>query len=612
MQALEQSSEFTGLNIAQPTFDTQKFVENNRIHIEHGSLISSADPLLPLHPRELAPENEAQLRAKITRAYTTTGYSFFENDQRAVISAALGSLVPLSAKTKEEVLGKGIASWLKELQTGEDPTRAKDAEKMTEPFKAVIAHYLEKPEQNPANIEFSKNAVAMYLMMEEALHERGFKGSLGQFAQGVGNAEGLVAKLSSYLGYETHQFMETARKDGLNGAGAALGLEDGFVRDVKKLGEYLEDNKFSVNAVMNWKVGRNLPGMKNAGTAEQIDAGAQARVNAKIIASRVAVGHQYDVPAPIRQTEQTIAGMLKFLPPELSETLFRLGAEIAYTPEHTVRSLAPEVPAYGFHRRVVEHPDDVKGIYQIFVSGKNDAEEAVRVIVHEAHHLLLPGQFRSQEVTLLDGLANHDMMRLKALKELMDGWMAGDDATKAQVVSTLNRPEFSVGGSNFSQSLGPAEMLTFYHQVQHAYDRLQIDSEFYHKGGYTTPESRFQEINSRYAELRYVRERENPEMLAFIVPGLTVAYEQIYLPHVREQLQELRARDALQETAVSTQQAIAASSALPANVRADALTQAQTDMGVTSHPQGAAQSTIEAASAELVGQLVNHTRQTVI
>lgn len=608
-QPTQSSAPASALSALPAPFDPRKFIENNRIHVEHGSLIQPSDPLLPLHPRELAPENEDRLRAKITRAYTTKGYSFFDNDQRAAISAALGGMIPLSASTKEEVLSKGIANWIKEMQTGQDPESAKQAAKAAEPFKAVIERYLDKPEKNPAAAEFSRNAVGMYLMMEEALSERGFRGSISQFATGVTNAEGLVAKLSNYLGYETQEFIDTARTKGLDGVGTLLGLDDTYVRDVKKLGAYLEDHKFSVNAVMNWKVGRTLPGMKNAGLSEQMGAGTKARVNAKVISARIAVGHQYEVPEPILKTEQQIAGMLKFLPPELTETLFRLGAEIAYTPEQTVKPIAPDIPVYGFHRRVVEHSDDVAGIYQIFISGKHDAEEGVRVLVHEAHHLLIPGQFRPQEVAMLDGLAAHDMLRLKALKELMDTWMAGDDVTKAQVVETLNRPEFSVGDKSFSQSIGQAEMLTFYHQVQHAHDRLQVDSEFYHKSGYDSPESRFQEINSRYAELRYVRDREHPDMLAFMAPGLTVAYEQIYLPHVNEQLQELRARDALQGTAVPGA-AVPAKAAATATDTPAILPEEQ--LGVTPRGGHGADSAIFTADAALEGMLYSRTQRNTL
>lgn len=605
-----------------PSFDVNKFIENNRIHVEHGSLILSTDPLLPIHPAELAPEKEAGLRKKIRQAYTIDGYSFFDSETRAAIASALGGLVPLSADTKEAVLGKGITDWIKQLQTGEDPASKKDADKNAKPFDAVISHYLEKPEQNAAVIEFSKNSLGMYLVMQEALNRQGYKGGIAQFAQNVPNAEGLVAKIGAYLGYETQPFLETARTQGVEGVGKLLGLDEAYLREVKQLGDYAEDHKFSVNTIANWQVGRKLPGMKSAGIAEKIEAGADARVNAKIATSRMAVQHQYTVPEAIRQTEMKVVGMLKFLPPELAETLYLLGTEIAYTPEHDLKTIAPDVPAYGFHRRITQHPDDVNGIYQLFVSGKHDAEEAVRVLVHEAHHLLLPNQFGKQEVELIDGLASHDMLRLKALHELMTQWVSGDDQTKAQVVATLNRPEFAIGGRGFSDCIGEAEMLTFYHQVEHAYDRLQIDSEFYHKSGYDSPEARFQEVNSRYAELRYVREREHPNMLAFIVPGLTVAYEQIYMPHVQHQLEDLRARIVSEPQAMqtATEQRRAPAQLQPPftppapveQTAASTATTAADDLGFTSHGLGA-RSTIEASTAELQGMLYSrHHSNTVI
>lgn len=600
-----------GASPAQPQgFDTQKFITDNRIHVEHGSLILQSDPLLPLHPRELAPENEPRLRAKIKRAFTTENYDFFKDHTRAAISSALAGLIPISASTKEAELGRGITDWLKQLETGKDAGLTKKEEKLATPFKAVIDHYLEKPEQRPANIEFSKNALGMYLLMEEALREHGYRGSIIPFAKEVGTAEGLVAKLSSHLGFDTRQFLDTAGKEGLDGIGKLLGVDETFVRDVKKLGAYLEDHKFSANAVANWQIGRKMPGMKNAGIAEQIEAGLESRVNAKIMSSRMAVQHRYEVPEPIQQTEQKIAGMMKFLPPELAETLYLLGTEIAFTPETTLKPIA-DVPAYGFHRRITEHPDDVKGIYQIFLSGKHNAEEAVRVLVHEAHHLMIPGQFSPQGIALVDGLAKHDMMRLKALKELTDSWMTGDDATKAQVVNTLNRPEFSIGGKKFSDCIGQAEMLTFYTQVQGAYDWLQGDSETYHRSGYAGNDgnSPMSEIIPRYAELRYVRQREHPEMLSYIVPGMTVSYEQIYLPHVREQLQDLRAQAAAEE---ASRVPAAATTAMPQKKPTEgAEAPAPQTVPVTSRPVGAA-TTIEASTAQLQGMLYGHTPQTMI
>ena len=534
------------------SFDVHEFIRNNRIHVEHGSLISQADPLVLIHPRELTPENEPKLRAKLHKAYTADAYSFFDNPAQAALSSALGSLVPLSTEAKEAAMSRQFRDWMKESREGEDVDFAKLANRKREPFHAVIEQYMKEPEIQPEVSEFSKNAIGMYLMVEEALHRKGYRGHIAQFAYGVGNAEGFVAKLSQHLGFETQEFIDTARTEGPESVGRLLGLDEQYIQEVSRLTDNLPSHRFSANAVANWSIGRRMPGMQFSGVEEKMNAGVMPRIQAKMLAARMQLGAR-DVPEHIKNTEQQVAGMISFLPPKLSEALYLLGTEIAYTPEHTLHSIS-DVPAYGFHRRIVNNPDDVDGIYHIFISGKEDAEQSVRVLVHEAHHLLFPATFTKQEIQAVDELADHDKHRLKALKELMDQWMAGDDRTKAQVVNVLNRPEFAVEGQNFGEMIGGKEMLTFYHQVQHAYDRLQIDSEFYHRSGYSDPESRFQEVNSRYSELRYVRLREDPNMLKFIVPGQTAIYDHIYMPHVEAQLEGLRDRQTVKDQVEAVQQ----------------------------------------------------------
>ena len=82
--------------------DAQDFVAANRIHIKHGSLF--IDPYLVIHPRELAPENEAQLRQKLKLTYSINNPSFYESYDRLSIALNLGQLVPISLTAKHSKL----------------------------------------------------------------------------------------------------------------------------------------------------------------------------------------------------------------------------------------------------------------------------------------------------------------------------------------------------------------------------------------------------------------------------------------------------------------------------------------------------------------------------
>ncbi len=543
-------------------FNVQMFRDNHRIHVEHGSLIFPKEQILPIHPAELAPANERELKLKIRKVYSLDEPSFFNDPKIASLSAMLSGFVPVSAAAKQARIEKEIKNLTEELATGKDPKVAQAEQREQAPFASVMKEFLKtNPDIPLEKIEFSKNAVGMTLVVQEALRQRGYNGASGgitTFLNNVHSPDGLASELSKYLKVDTQQFIQTAHQGGVNAVGKLLGLDDDYLKEVGQLCDYLPEKKFSANLINNWMVGRRMPGFTHAGVMEKADIGAWARVSAKVASARQAVGYNYTVPEPIQQTEQMVTSALAYLPPELSETLYRLGTEVVYSPATTLGPMLEEKGApYGFHRRIHAKPDDIEGVYQLFLSGKGDAEAFVRLVAHESHHLVFPGGMSQEQITKVDQLANHDLMRLKALDESMEKWFKGNDEQKQEVLATLDLPEFAVNGKRFSEMMQGKDMLTFYTQVKHAADRLQITSDFYYNSGYSVPETRFLEVNSRYAELRYVRLREQPDMLQFIVPGLTESYDTVYLPHVQQQLQDLRQRDALKDQAMGRMTATA-------------------------------------------------------
>jgi len=532
-------------NVEQPAaFNPQAFSENNRIHIEHGSLFNPADPLLVVHPREMAESNTRNLVSKVVQAYVMDHPSFFADSNKAPVALALAGLMPLSMEAEHATLADNVKHVVTKQQTGEDPDLTKQVGKENNPFAAVIEEYLKDPDYSVAEKEQASKAIASYLVVEEALKNHGYKEPLYQFAKDVRDTEGLVSKLSNYLGVKASDFTNAARNNGIEGIANVIGVSPDYVQEVSRLTDVLPEHKFSANAIQNWKIGRDVLQQPLASTTEKMAAGIVPRVQMKIQKLQNHFAGQEDIPEQLKKSEQHVMGAIRMLPPSLSEALFRVGAEFAFTPERTVHPIAPDIPAYGFHRRVTQRPDDVEGIYQIFVSGKHDTEEFKRVMVHEAHHLLFPASFSAQDIEAVDQLASRDMDRLQVLNDKMEQWFSGDDATRAQIRAELDSPEFAVNGVRFSQVVPENKMDEFHNQVSHAHDRLQIDSDFYQRSGYDSPESKFQEVNSRYAELRHVRLRGEQDMLSFMVPGQTSIYENIYMPHVERTLDMLRARDA--------------------------------------------------------------------
>jgi len=537
-------------------FDVSTFLRNRQIHVQQGSQIDARDPLLVIHRDDARSENEAALRTKIRNAYSMDYPSLFSDGNKAPVMEKLASLVPLDVKTKEEMLVRLNLDISEHKRTGIDPKIARQLEDTAKPFAAVIREYHDTDKDlktRPEVIAQAKNGVGLYLVLEEALRQRGYTQEPYQLDEKSSSADELLVRMGRHLNVAAPQLKEVAGREGVNGVGRMLGVSEDYLVSVERLTNHLAEHHFSANATQSWKVGGQVQGMQMAGVQERIDAGLRVREQAKVQevqSNPAALGanSQY-----VKDSEQVVLAAMKALPPALAESLQRIGTDIVYTPEITVDPIAPGMHAYGFHRRVTHNPDDVQGVQQIFVAGKHDAEEFKRVVVHEAHHLIFPNQFSEPLIQSVDALTKADQERLGKLRDVMKSWNTGDDAARNQAVQRLNSEEFAVNGKTLMQSLGGASLDTFHNMVEHAHERLQINSDTYYKGGYNSPESRFQEINSRYAELRYVRLKDNPEMLNFIVPNTTAIYEQIYMPHVEKQLQALRERDASASRAESSQ-----------------------------------------------------------
>ena len=72
----------------------------------------------------------------------------------------------------------------------------------------------------------------------------------------------------------------------------------------------------------------------------------------------------------------------------------------------------------------------------------------------------------------------------------------------------------------------------FKFMVRHANDTLSVEGARYTTSGYDSPEERFREVISRFAELKQVEYRSEPQLLHFLAPGLDQVWEAHYIPHL--------------------------------------------------------------------------------
>lgn len=539
-------------------FDVQQFLASRQLHIQNNSLYDTKDPLLFVHPDDLKPENQAALQDKITHAYTMEYPTFFHDSAKKVVGVALADIVPLSLESEKAVAARKAMNVMLYQTKGISPELAQELQDQEKPFSAVIADYLDEKKDDhrrPEFIEKSKNAVGMYLVVERALKDRGYAGKPSDFISAAGSADGIVSRLAEKFGMTSVEFTQTAQLGGYEGLGRKLGVNEAYLGEVKRLNNYLSDHHFSANAIQSWKAGGELAGMEFAGVQERIAVGQTQRVATKMRELAAQPVNAF-TPQAVRDDEQKMLAAMRLAPNELAETLYLLKTDMAYTPEYNTRAFSPNMNnTWGYHWHVTNQPDDIDGVRQIVISATNNAENFQRTVVHEMHHLAFPNRYTKQEIDTVDALTNADSARLSAMMDLRKEWLdAGpNQAARQQVWNKLNSPEFSVNGMTLQAALGGRDINGFFNRLDEAHGVLRVDSERFARSGYSSRESRFKEINSRYSEMRYVSMADDAALLQFIVPNTTAIYEQLYMPKVQEQLTELRAREGAKQAFAQAQ-----------------------------------------------------------
>lgn len=528
-------------SLKPPGVDANDFVKNDRIHIKDGSLF--IDAYLVIHPHELAPENEAKLRQKMQLTYSVNNPSFYESSDRLAVALNLAQLVPVSLNAKHSQLSEEIKKYNAQVASGADASLAKLNRDKQHPFAAIVRDTIEKQAKDPVGVETLKNGVAIYLLMRQKLTELGFRNPLVSYISHARTPDQVLSDLGEKIGVTPLAVREAALNGGIDGVGKLLGLDPAYVADVKQLTDKAAAREFSLNLIEHWHLGRQLLG-KDATFEQKIATGMEARITGRIAEGRARVHQQYEVAAPIKKEEKRIAEALNLVEPIQRALMFKLGYEICFTPEVTADSIAFYPGIYGLHRKAANDLRDTRGTYRIYFAGRGDMKGSYRTLVHEIAHNLWPEQFTPQAVAQIDQLARSDADRFAKLDRMLDekfpefekfvkAYQAASDAQKPAVAQAANE-YFKPYGVAIDAAILPyirdAHDLQF--MVKHMHETLSVEGARYAKSGYDSPHERFREVISRFAELKQVELRGEPQLLQFLAPGLNQVWEQHYIPHL--------------------------------------------------------------------------------
>ncbi|MES2984424.1 MAG: hypothetical protein V4735_04460 [Pseudomonadota bacterium] len=542
------------VSMQTPGVNAQDFVAADRIQVKYGSLF--IDPYLVIHPHELAPEREATLRKKLQLTYSINNPSFYESPERLAIALNLGQLVPVSLDAKRSKLMEEVKTFNTQADSGVDAELLKADGDKRRPFAAIVRDTMNHPQGDPVGVELLKNGLSIYLLAREKLTQQGYMNKLSDYVLRSNTPDQVLADLSDKIGVSPQQVREAALKGGVDGVGQLLGLDAAYVKDVKALTAHAATQDFGYNLIEHWHLGRQLLGV-GAPLKDKITTGIDARITAKIAQYRAQVRHQFEVPVPVKAEEKRIAEALNFVEPIQRALLYKLGYEICFSPEVTADDIAFHRGIYGLHRKAANDLRDVTGTYRIYFSGKGDLKGSMRTLVHEVAHNLWPDQFSAEEVAKIDALAMSDQQRFAVLNRIMDekfpefekfvnAHHAGNEQEKAAIAAAA-REYFAPYGVTIDEGILPyvRDAQDFKFMVKHAVDTLSVEGMRYNRSGYDSPQERFREVISRFAELKQVEHRSEPQLLHFLAPGLDQVFEAHYLPHLHRAYRAVEAADAL-------------------------------------------------------------------
>lgn len=548
----------------RPGTDPSDFTRANRIHVQHGSLF--IDPNRVIHPRDLDPANEAELYRKMDRAEGIKYPSFYGAADRAAIALNLGQLVPVSLAAKRSKLMDQVQAFNAQVDSGIDTDLQKEADDRQLPFHAILRDTIKDPAKDPVGAEVLQNGLSIYLLLRQKLTQNHYLNRLTDYVARGNSADQVLQNLAEKIGTSPQAVREAALSGGIDGVGALLGLDPNYVSDVKAISAYAAEHGFGYNAIEHWHLGRQLN--STASFEEKLATGRDARITHKINEYRGRARHYYDVPDPIKREEERIVREdMAVLEPIQRQLMFALGYEICHTPEYYTTSLVPRAKeTLGLHIRSANDSLDYEGSYHIYYSGGGSRQKSTGTLAHEVAHILWPSHFSAEENQQIDQLVASERERFASLSRMMEekfteferlhnAYLAGDAKEKSAIVAAANE-QFKPYGITVD-GLFPhlTDATSFRFLVWDANNVLQVEGAFYNKSSYHTPQDRFREVISRFAETRQVTHRDESAMLKFVAPGLTKVWEEHYIPHLERVYQGVVAEQAKKSATLPTSKA---------------------------------------------------------
>lgn len=541
--------------------DASLFKSGHRLHVQ-GRDVFTLDHHLVINPKEASPENEPQLISKTIRHFSTIHPSFYSYPARANIALGLSSFVPVTPQARKEALIKQAQDVYVAEKTGTHPSDTAAALRSYNPMTSYIQNQQKKMEIGPVEKEQHINGLAAYLLVNEALHRKGFQKELSAYLPPSSSAEGMLMQVAKLLGTPYENLLSSLREQGTKGLAATLGIAPRVHEDILSVCTLASEHLFSANLIHNWLSGRSIDGLKDAPLNEIIEVGKMARTAQTIESVRKQLSAKDQSAIDADAIEDRMVSVIRDMPPALQQALYLSNTEISATPDHTVSPLLgyPET-ALGQHWFLPFTQGTNQGVRHLYISGADSIQRFSSVLMHEAHHLNFPATFTAAELADMDALLRSNAAHLKALNQLGEAWLVGTPEERKSVEAEINDQFMSKGGS-LAQALGgqvtDAAMHRLIETTNHAVSELDPASLKLSRS-YASPESRAAEMVSRFASIKYVDLRDAPSMLSYMCPDMQKLYQNYYLPHLERAVEQMR--QAANETSMPA--AGAAHSALP-------------------------------------------------
>ena len=565
-------------------FDVSWMLRDNRLHIEDGSHFLPNNYLM-VHPKELAPENQQKLFAKLVKHLAIPAPSFFEFYPRGPVMFALASYLPVSKEAQMETLKEAMGKLENLPEGGVQPDGQKLMDRYRKPFVADARSRHEEPEIDAASREFMTQAVSLYLIINEALNLKNLPKEPSAYVQNMRSADGVLADITEKLGMNMSDFITLAQQKGLDGIAARLGVPEQTVEEIKSVAAEAAKHHYADNVVMSWDAGRNVPGMQGKDLQEVIGVGLLQRAGSIMQQLRASIDPNAPQPESVKEGEQRVLAMLRELPKPLQEALYYSGLEMGFVSGGNLGQVRPHLRhAGGMNMFVPFEMGSTDGLRQIINSNFDHRGYSRKVLHHEVNHLFFPKQLGEQGIETLENYMLADAKRLRGLRDALDGWYSAEDKDKPAIEKQIDA-KFKVGKIGLHEALSrnsvnPISMQRLLDYVDDALKNLDPNEKALTQG-YPTPELRAAEIISRFSERQYATLADHPALVGFMSPQLMVGYHDIFLPHIAKQVEQFKAEQqslppqlryiGLPPGAASLPQTQDAAMALSQNAQIDAL-----------------------------------------